>query len=173
MKAKKYPTQEFLKTILDYDKETGLFVWKFDPKKMKSRNTRHTGKRAGCRDPRGYIRINIGGKYLLGHRLAWIIMTGEIGGNDIDHKDLNKSNNAWSNLRKATRSQNFMNKAISNKNTSGFKGVSLFKRDNLWHAQIQIRGQNRHLGYYKTPEEAHVAYCEKAKELFGEFARVA
>jgi hypothetical protein len=172
MKAKEYPDQEYLKSILDYSPRTGIFVWKFDQTKLKCRNTRHAGKQAGCQDQRGYIRINISGRYYLAHRLAWIMMNGAIDGDDVDHTDLNPSNNKWSNLRKATRSQNLMNKSISNKNTSGFKGVSLFKRDNLWHAQIQINGKNKHIGYYNTPEDAHSAYCTAAKKYHGDFARM-
>jgi hypothetical protein len=54
--------------------------------------------------------------------------------------------------------------------TSGFKGVTWFKRDSKWMAQIGINGKNRYLGYYETAEQAARAYDIAARELHGEFA---
>ena len=34
-----------------------------------------------------------------------------------------------------------------------------------------LRGKHYYLGLYSTKEEAYFAYCEKARELHGEFAR--
>lgn len=34
-----------------------------------------------------------------------------------------------------------------------------------------FRGRNYHLGYFDDEYEAHLAYIEKRKELFGEYAR--
>jgi hypothetical protein len=96
-------------------------------------------------------------------------MTGEMPKRCVDHKDLNKSNNKWENLREATYSQNSYNKKSTSK--SGFKGVTFFKRDNNWKAQIDINGINKHLGYFKTPELAHEAYMKYATEIAGDFLR--
>lgn len=42
-----------------------------------------------------------------------------------------------------------------------------------WCAHIRDHGKARHLGTFRTAEEAHAAYVAAAKEVFGEFARVA
>lgn len=84
-----------------------------------------------------------------------------------DHVNYNTLDNRRENLRLATRSQNRANTQKQRNNKSGYKGVSWSKKARKWVAQID----SVHIGYFNTPEEAHVAYCEKAKELFGEFAR--
>jgi hypothetical protein len=40
-----------------------------------------------------------------------------------------------------------------------------------WIAQIGHNKQHFFLGSFDTPEQAHAAYCEAAREHFGEFAR--
>ena len=38
-------------------------------------------------------------------------------------------------------------------------------------AKTKKDGKSIYLGYYRTPEEAHAAYCATARRLHGEFAR--
>jgi HNH endonuclease/AP2 domain len=89
----------------------------------------------------------------------------------VDHRDLDKSNNAIDNLRPATQGQNMFNLGLSDRNTSGFKGVSWDKRRKLWYAQMKHLGKHLFMGYHATAEAAHAAYAAKALELRGEFAR--
>jgi hypothetical protein len=88
----------------------------------------------------------------------------------IDHRDGNRANNRWSNLRLATQSENSANRHRHINNTSGFKGVSLCKWGK-WRACIEKNGRKIHLGMYDTPQAAHAAYVAAARKLFGEFAR--
>jgi hypothetical protein len=39
-----------------------------------------------------------------------------------------------------------------------------------YEARIGFQNKSIYLGLFHTPEEAHKAYCDKADELFGEFA---
>lgn len=163
-------TQEYLRSILDYDPETGLFAWKYNDSKPKWWNTRFATKVAGTvSKSTGYVQIYIDGKPFRGHRLAFLWMTGGIP-KTIDHIDRIKSNNIWSNLRNATDSQNMANKALLNSNTSGYKNVYWRKDRQKWHVQIQKESKNVHGGYFTELKEA----VEKANalryELFGEFA---
>ena len=161
MYFKPLPTQERLKEVLDYNEDTGVFRWKV------SGNGRTLGKVAGERSV--YIIITIDKQKYRAQRLAWMYVTGEDPLQlEIDHEDENKHNNAFSNLRKATRGQNKSNQGARKDNRLGIKGVC--KMGNRYKAQIRKNGKTYHIGNYATPEEAHKAYCEEADKIYGEFA---
>lgn len=93
-------------------------------------------------------------------------------GIEIDHINGNPLDNRRSNLRLCTRSQNEANKKAPSHNTSGYKGVSLYKPTGKFSAYIEVDQKKKHLGYYFTPEEAALAYNEAAILAFGEFAKI-
>jgi hypothetical protein len=109
------------------------------------------------------------------HRLAWAHYYGIWPTRRLDHIDGNSANNAIANLRECSMSQNLGNAKRRADNSSGYKGVgrsNYWKHQNKpWTAVIRVDGKRHHLGRYKTPAEAHVAYVAAAKKLFGEFAR--
>lgn len=160
-------TAEQLRLLLDYDEKTGLFHWRGSLVFHKRRG------HAGWLEPRGYWRICINGKNYQAHRLAWLWVTGEWPAFQIDHANLNKADNRWSNLRQATNSQNHANVGKRRHNTSGIKGVYWHKRRCKWQAAIMVNGSLRALGYCNTKEEAAELYAVAAREHFGEFARTA
>lgn len=90
----------------------------------------------------------------------------------VDHKHGRTLDNRRSELRMATDSQNAMNAGKQRNNTSGYKGVTWNKACRKWHAQIQVNRHQIFLGLFDDPQEAYKAYCEAAKELHGEFARL-
>jgi hypothetical protein len=98
-------------------------------------------------------------------------MTGVSPKNYIDHINGNRSDNRFSNLREATHAQNRANSKHTNK--IGLKGVGLIKwipeGKRRWRAQITHNKKVIHLGCFHTKEEAHLAYCDAAKKLHGEF----
>lgn len=83
----------------------------------------------------------------------------------IDHKNRNPLDNRKSNLRICTTEQNNWNTPPKH---DGYKGVS--QDHNRWVAKIREDGKQITIGRFDTAEEAALAYNEKAKELFGEFA---
>lgn len=109
---------------------------------------------------------------LLMHRF---ILGLEIGDPDTgDHIDTKASlDNSLTNLRLANYSQQACNKGKSNRNTSGYKGVSFHKGTGKWSAVIMVRGKYMWLGLFATPELAYAAYCAAAIKYHGEFARLA
>lgn len=90
----------------------------------------------------------------------------------VDHRDSNGLNNCKDNLRLATNSQNQANRGRPSNNASGYKGVHWCKRQNRWVARIMRDGERIVLGEFSSKEEAARAYDAKAKELFGEFAKL-
>lgn len=155
-----------LRNILKYDPETGLFFW------LVSRtNTIKIGQLAGSPHNKGYWQISINGKKYLAHRLAWFYMTGEWPNPEVDHEDLNKRNNKFSNLREATRNGNVQNVGNRKNNTSGFKGVSWNAYSKKWMAQIQFNKTSKILGHFDDKESASICYSNAAKWYHGKFGR--
>jgi hypothetical protein len=85
-------------------------------------------------------------------------------GSLVDHRNRNTLDNRRANLRLATRTQN----AANMDRGSRWKGIR--KCRERWAAQITLKGENRYLGTFDSPEEAAKAYDTAARELFGEFA---
>jgi hypothetical protein len=152
---------------LHYDPETGDFRWL----KRMGQWVRAGDLAGGVNQTHRYRNITINGINYTAHHLAWLYMTGNWCRSMIDHRDMNRANNSWSNLRRANRSTNNANRARQRNNSSGFKGVSLDRRTGRWRAQTAKNGRKLFLGSFATPQAAHAAYEAAARELFGEFAR--
>lgn len=158
-------TQATLKELLTYNPETGIFIWRVDRVRVRK------GEVAGKLTPWGYVEIGISGQRYQAHRLAFLYMTGAMPKDYVDHINLIRSDNKWSNLRNATNSQNQMNTSKRANNTSGFKGVSWHKPDGRWRVDIRIEGRKKFLGYFDSPADGYAAYCAAAIRNHGEYAR--
>lgn len=160
-------TAESVRALLAYNPETGDFL-----RKEGVPGVCAPGDVAGSTTKRGYRLIVIGRRGYFAHRLAWLWMTGEWPAEQVDHKNRNRTDNRWSNLRAATNAQNQANVGLQKNNKSGFKGVFFKKSHSKWCALVGVDGKQKHLGYFDSPEKAHAAYASAAGQLFGEFARV-
>lgn len=89
-----------------------------------------------------------------------------------DHINRNKLDNRVKNLRICNQSQNTINSTKKMNNTSGYKGVYWNTNLKYWVAEIKKDRKRFSLGYYKDIKDAVLAYNNKAKELFGEFAYI-
>lgn len=158
-------TQQELKQALFYNSSTGYFSWRISPS-----DKCHCGMIAGTINHLGRRMIGYKGSLYQASQLAWLYMTGEWPDLLIDHKDHNKSNDQWENLRLATVQQNGFNRGKQKNNTSGYKGVSYLKGRKRWEAKIMVSGKTFHLGKYLTAVEAARAYQQAALALHGEFA---
>lgn len=139
-----------IKDVLSYDRDTGDFTWVIDRGRYKK------GTLAGYKTKCGYLRVQVFKVNILLHRLAWAYINGCWPENEIDHINLNKSDNRIENLRQSTRGENERNKTKYVTNKSGYKGVSWKKRANKWVAQIQIDYKKIHIGYFDDPKTACV-----------------
>ena len=182
------PALKLLTELFSYDPDTGDLKWKVRPvshfvgEDVASKwNARYAGSVAGTRlrRPSGDkrysevgIRATRGGrtKLYFCHRIAWLMHYGEDPqGFEIDHIDHDPWNNRISNLRKCSVVENVQNTlGIRVRKHDLPKGVYVDK--GCIFSQIRCNGVTHRLGYFKTAEEAHQAYCEAAKRFHGEFA---
>ena len=126
-----------LLNMLDYNPETGIFVWK-EP----SKHSRHLkGKQAGSMNDRGYIRVKLLNKDYKAHRLAWYYVHSEWPPQQIDHINRNRSDNRICNLRLATPSLNSFNKTPHRLSSSGVRGV--FKHGTKYIAYVGRNARQR------------------------------
>lgn len=88
----------------------------------------------------------------------------------IDHINGDPLDNRRENLREATPQQNSYNKNIYKNNKTGFTGVHFYKPLQKYMAYIKSDNKRKHLGYYKTVEEAYTAYVHASQSLHGDFA---
>ena len=156
-------TQDYLKSRLDYDPETGEFISKV------SKGGTKAGQPLGTITKLGYLRISIDAKLYLAHRLAFLFMDGALPDGSVDHKDGNPLNNKWSNLRICTQSQNLQNMKGHGKY---YKNVYFTQgaRSKPYNVKIDLNGVTRSFGYYTTPEEADEVASLLRDMFHGEFS---
>ncbi len=155
-------TQKYLKECLDYNPDTGVFIWKERPKYHFNKNWirgwwngQFSGSKAGTvAKGREYSKIIISNKGYYSHRLAFLWMAGSFPNKQVDHIDHNRSNNAWINLRQVSSKENDKNRKIYSTNSSGCSGVTLKKGTKKWIARISNKGKRYDLGSFSNIEDA-------------------
>ena len=149
-----------LKTLFKYNPETGVFIWLVDKKKS---HILKAGRIAGGLNVDGYLQINYKGTVMKAHRLAWLFMSGEWPKGQIDHINHKRDDNRFINLRVVNNLINHKNRPIQSNNTSGFVGVSFYKRVNKWTAHIYFNKKHIFLGYFDNKEDA--IFCRKEANI--------
>ncbi|AUR93378.1 hypothetical protein NVP1187O_065 [Vibrio phage 1.187.O._10N.286.49.F1] len=176
--SKELPTQDHLKSVLDYDPVTGKIYWKLRPmrpteneRSYRAWRTRWEGKEAGSQHyANGYLEIRFeDGKLHKVHRVIWKIMTGEDPTLPIDHVNSIPWDNRWCNLRQATNQENARNSRSFSRN--GYKGVTE-AIDNTWTVNWCVADQNFYKQGFNTSEMAARYYDKVVKELYGDFAKL-
>ena len=156
---KQLPSKERLQELFYY--ENGVLFHK------KSRSKGKANRPIGWKEKNGYWATNVDDVRYRVHRLVYQFHYGDCP-LMLDHIDGNKNNNAIENLRSATNKQNIANRKAVKTNKLGLKGVCLDGKK--YKASIKIDGKSQHIGYFTNPKDAHMAYCQKAIEIYGEFA---
>lgn len=156
-------TQELLQRLFEY-KEGNLI------RKVKTGTTTQVGDIAGTILNTGYRSICVKGKQQLAHRLIFLYHHGYLP-KYIDHINNDRLDNRIENLRECTNQQNGFN-SNRGRGKSRYKGVAWSKGSRKWRAYINNHYKQLHLGLFTCEHEAAKAYNKKARELYGEFAKL-
>lgn len=155
-------SQAEAKGRFDYDPETGIFTDKA------------TGKPAGKSDAHGYLRVQLGGRSVPLHRLAFMWMLGHWPRALVDHVNGEVGDNRWGNLRLATPTQNAQNRRAvksSNPAKGWHKGVKVGK-DGRYRVTITVDGVMHNVpGSFDSASQAEKVYRETCNRMFGQFER--
>lgn len=124
---------DYVRSILDYDPETGVFTWAKDRFGGVVK-----GSVAGGKHKDGYLEVRVAAyrqRHLL-HRLAFIIMTGDWPVGQVDHANGIRHDNRWINLSDASKAENMRNRCLGRHNKSGVMGVHWSNTHLRWVARI-------------------------------------
>jgi hypothetical protein len=164
-------TAEHVRSVLNYDPETGIFRWKYNPDRRTEWNTRRAGQVAGgvtCGKFGRMHAVRIDGRLYLGHRLAWLYVHGEWP-DEIDHINGEPADNRLKNLRSITHAQNSINRAMQSNNTNGMVGVRFREHHGKWEGRINLGGKTVWREYFDNPQEAAAARRIAVEEIYGDF----
>ena len=138
--------EELLKR-LDYNSETGEFIWK---------DGQRAGEIAGHTDAKGYRVIDHKRKAYKVHRLVWFLHHGSVDG-AIDHINHDRSDNRLENLRLCDQSTNMSNQLRLS--------VWQASRSDKYCARFKHKKKAIYLGSFECPFEAGLAIVRAKREL--------
>ena len=141
-----------LREAVDYNEETGAFVWKTRPEhhfQGKAHPARWNGKYAGktaftsaC--PRGYFRGCLDGAFLYAHRAAIALRDGKWPDGEVDHVNRDKSDNRLENLRVVSHRENRLNTADCENDLAGIRRG----KSGQYVVQCKVKGRSRYVGSF-------------------------
>lgn len=154
--------------LFNVDPETGALTYR------QTHGRALAGSRAGSISPDGYRVIFIDYWPYRASHIVWLLQTGDLppDGMLIDHRDGNRANDAWGNLRLATYAQNAWNRKDKRKSAGGRRGVYKIA-PGKWEASIICNGKTIRLGRFTDRGEAIKAREAGERAAYGEFARAA
>jgi len=155
-KPKPLPPVEVLEELFAYDPDTGVLSYRKRPSKY---SATEAGAAVGTLHVSGYLVVTVGRSVYRVHRLIWKLVTGEEPPSILDHRNRNRADNRWANLRAAEPWQNTGNRRTAK------EGVVPGRRAGSWKAQFAGSSKT-----FSTKEEAHRAYVQWHLQRFGEFS---
>lgn len=159
--------------LLRYESETGNLYWISELRVgFKNSALMHKeGDIATCARKDGRKVVRLKGKIYLAYRIAWLLHYGEMPKGEIDHANGDFTDDRIVNLRDCSRgfNQENMRKAFKTKQSCEMLGVYLDKRkkegNKRWRSAITVKGKQVSLGYFKTKEEAELAYLSAKRVM--------
>ena len=151
--AKSYLTAARLREVVHYDPEAGVIT------RLACFQRPDVVGRAPMAHGSHYPRMAVDGYRYYAHHLAWLYMTGAFPVMEIDHRNGDKSDYRWCNLREVTSTENKQNQRRAQAgSSSGLLGVSWDTARNKWAARIKVGKVYKYLGRFADKHKASEAY---------------
>lgn len=180
------PDTKFLSECFSLDADSGILTWRSRPlshfrdeRIMKIENTKRVGIRAGIDVYENGVPskrvVGIRGETYSEHLIVWSMTNGIVpNGCEVDHINCDPHNNAPSNLRLVTSSQNKKNTRTRKNNKCGVTGVSseIRRGKQKWRAVIAFDGRVKELPRSFTKGEAAVRRAKAVLQYHGRHGRV-
>ena len=155
-------SKEMLNELFEY-KDGELY-------RIKSLRTDLLGTKAGSPHYKGYTAVHINGRSYLLHRLIFLMHQGFLPA-QVDHIDLDKTNNRIENLRASDASGNRCNVTAAKNNTSGYKNVFWDSTRSKWGVTIAFNNKCVFRKRFDDLELAILVATEVREKYHGAFAR--
>lgn len=146
-------THEQLIESLNYDADTGVFMWLTGVD-----GTTWHGRPAGCKTKLGYIRIRVRGELVMAHRLAWLYVNKRWPEDQLDHINGVRDDNRIVNLREVNSAENSFFGSQRATTTSQFVGVHWDRRRQCWQSFIGVNGKKIWIGGFNSETDAAIAW---------------
>lgn len=145
---------------ISYDPETGAMTWAVAGRGIRK------GAPVGSVSCHGYRVATIGRRPYRLHRVAWFLSYGEWPVGEIDHINGDPLDNRLANLRVVSRAENSQNRWRAHADSGhGYLGATWNRQHKRWQAKIVANKARHHLGYFDSPQAAHVAYMAAKERL--------
>ena len=151
-------TQAEVHRLFDYDRDTGLFT-----RRLSTASTARAGDVAGTLTVHGYIVIEIEGKKVRAHRLAWFYVHGLWPTHEIDHVNQVRTDNRLLNLRDVPHVINAQNRK---------RATGITHSRGRWVAQINVANRHLFLGSFDSEASARKRYEEAKRHYHPESTHV-
>ncbi len=149
---------ERARELFSYDPVTGVLSWKCP------RNSQKIGVVLG--KPEDYCRVDLGTERYSIHHVIWLIVTGAFPVGILDHRNGDKSDNRWDNLRECTHSINAQNQRRAHRGSAtGLLGVYPYRGRFRSMIAVPGTGRKKYLGDFDTAEKGHEAYVAAKRVL--------
>ena len=146
--------QKYIKQVFNYAPETGIVTWN-----VRRSNRVRLGGIVGYKNPGGYLQVRLEKKLWMLHRLIWLWMTGDHPKGEIDHKNGDRQDNRWNNLRDVDKFKNMQNRKKADKDScTGVLGVCFDKQSGKFRAQRVVNGRKILNKLFTNIEDASEAY---------------
>lgn len=158
------PSLERLRELFDYNQD-GTFT------RLISCGNQKKGVIAkGKLEKHGYKRILVDGDHYLFHRIVWQWHYGD-DPKFVDHINNDRGDSRIENLRRVDKNQNCQHQLLPKNNTSGFFGVSWYKKKSSWKVSITTNHVKKSLGQSKDLKTAVLKYNDACIKYHGEFGK--